>query len=934
MSYPLSPYTLNTNILGFNNASAMTSKKYTMKKIKQTTPNFNFLRNHILHITFLVLTLFIGLDIYAQTNTYKDSTLSVDARVEDLLKRMTIEEKFWQLFMIPGDLREGSSQFHNGIFGFQVSSGTKTSDIAGQEISNDPGLEAQNAAIEMNEIQRYFVEETRLGIPVIFFDEALHGLVRRGGTAFPQAIGLAATWDTTLMRNISKTIAIEAGSRGIRQILSPVLNIARDVRWGRTEETYGEDPYLTSMMALSYISELERAGIIATPKHFAVNVGDGGRDSYPIHYNQRLLEEVYFPAFKTAIIHGGARSIMTSYNSLDGSPCSANDWLLNTTLKNEWGFDGFVISDAGATGGANVLHFTAEDYAVSTQNALNAGLDVIFQTSYTHFPLFYAAVEKGLLDTLVIDNAVRRVLKAKFELGLFDHPYVNPEYAESNNNTAGHRMLSRQAARESIVLLKNENAILPLNTEIGSIAIIGIDASVVNLGGYSGPGNNNVSILDGIKQCVSSNSNVYYAPGCGHSSPEFVTIPNSYLYAMNDGAKINGLNASYFDNISLSGEARIERIDPDINFSWTLFSPEPSIPYDWYSVRWNGIIKAPLDGTYKIGIEGNDGYRLYINNELIIDRWEKQTYRSTLVDYKFEKDKEYDIRVEYFESTGNARIRLVWSIGADNTWTNRIQESVNIAKKSDVAIIVTGIEEGEFRDRSSLKLPGHQEEMIKAISATGTPVIVVLTGGSAITMENWINDVDAILNVWYPGEDGGNAVADVLFGKYNPAGRLPITYPKTEGQLPLYYNHKPTGRGDDYNDLSGQPLFPFGFGLSYSRFEYSNLRVRNAEFSHADSCKIVFTIKNLGPYDGDEVIQLYIRDEIASVARPLMELKAFKRVHLKNGESMDIEFQITSSMLQMFDKDMNLTIEPGAFRVMIGASSKDIRLRTIIHYKI
>lgn len=875
----------------------------------------------------------VNSEINAQSRTYKDSALSIDERVEDLLKRMTLEEKFWQLFMIPGNLNEGTEQFRNGIFGFQVSSYSTNQDASAQRIENNSGTQARYAAIEMNEIQRYFVEETRLGIPVIFFDEALHGLVREGGTAFPQSIGLAATWDTTLMRNIAAVIASEAGSRGIRQILSPVLNIARDVRWGRTEETYGEDPFLTSMMALAYVSELENAGIIATPKHFAVNVGDGGRDSYPIHFNERLLEEIYFPAFKTAVIKGGARSIMTSYNSLDGSPCSANNWLINMKLKNEWGFDGFVISDAGATGGANVLHFTASDYAVSTQNALNSGLDVIFQTSYTHFPLFFEAVEKGLIDTANIDNAVRRVLKAKFELGLFDNPYVNPDVAALQNNSTANRQLARQAAKESIVLLKNENSLLPLDKSIGTIAVIGIDASIVNLGGYSGPGNNNISILEGIRNAVDSNTRVIYARGCGHSSAEYCSIPSACLYAINGGKQVNGLNASYYSNNSFEGEPQIKRIDSEINFSWTMFSPDPSIPYDWFSVRWKGKIKSPDSGLYKIGIEGNDGYRLYINDKLLIDRWEKQTYRTTLVDFLFEKDVEYDIRIDYYESTGNARFKLIWNKGINNNWERNIEESVQLANEADVAIIVTGIEEGEFRDRSSLRLPGHQEEMIRAIAATGKPIIIVLTGGSAITMSNWIDEVDAIINAWYPGEEGGNAVADVIFGKYNPAGRLPITYPQAEGQLPLYYNHKPTGRGDDYLDLSGQALFPFGFGLSYSRFEYSNLTVKNPAFSTPDSCILSFTIRNIGPYDGDEVVQLYIRDEIASVARPIMELKAFKRVHIKSGESINIEFNISPFMLQMLDKNMNLVIEPGTFRVMIGSSSKDIRLRTIVEYR-
>lgn len=862
---------------------------------------------------------------------YHDPGLHIEKRVDDLLSRMTLEEKFWQLFMIPGDLSDGKERYKHGIFGFQVSAKGKSGNEAEQLLDYSGGGTATETAKLVNEMQKYFVEETRLGIPIIAFDEALHGLVRDGATAFPQSIGLAATWDTALMRDVGQAIARETKSRGIRQILSPVLNIARDVRWGRTEETYGEDTYLTTQMALSFISQFENMGVITTPKHFVANFGNGGRDSYPIHFNERILEEVYFPAYKACFQKAGAWSVMTSYNSLHGRPCTANDWLLNKKLKDEWGFQGFVISDAGATGGANVLHFTAKDYAESTEQAIESGLDVIFQTSYDHYPLFYEAFEKGMVDEAAINEAVRRVLKAKFKLGLFENPYIETEDAEKWNGCQAHRDIAKKAALESIVLLKNEKQVLPINKGIKKIAVIGIDAVEARLGGYSGPGNNQVSIIKGIQNKIGETCEIGYAPGCGRESTDFLIIPSENFSTDFEGQAKSGLKGEYFNNIKLEGTPALTRLDPDIKFGWTLFSPDQEkINYDFYSARWTGKLTAPETGDFEIGIKGNDGYRLSLNGELIIDNWKKQTVRRITVPYHFEKGKEYDIKLEFFESAGNVRFNLIWNVGVDDSSKQKISEAVELAKESELAIVVVGIEEGEFRDRAFLNLPGHQEALIKQISTTGKPVVVVLVGGSAIVMNEWIGDVPAILDVWYPGDEGGNAVADVLFGDYNPAGRLPITFPVAEGQLPLYYNNKPTGRGDDYNDLTGHPLFPFGYGLSYTDFEYSSLEFSSNEISAIDTVELSFNLKNTGIYSGDEVVQLYIKDLFASVARPVMELKGFQRVYLNPGDSKQIRFQITPELLSMLDIDLKKIVEPGEFRIMVGASCKDIRLREVL----
>jgi beta-glucosidase len=890
------------------------------------------------HFFLFVSLLFIQGTITAQNNfPYKNPSLSVEERVKDLLQRMTPEEKFWQLFMIPGDLdKADSTQYKNGIFGLQVSASSK-GDAAGQMLNYNTSENGLLLARKINSIQKFFVEKTRLGIPIIAFDEALHGLVREGATSFPQAIALAATWDTGLMHTVATAIVRETKARGIRDILTPVVNIASDVRWGRTEETYGEDPYLSSAMGVAFVSAFEKMNIITTPKHFVANVGDGGRDSYPIHWNERLLNEIYFPPFMACFEEGGSRSVMTAYNSVDGTSSSTNNWLLMQKLKRDWKFGGFVISDANAVGGDVVLHYTAKDYAEAGKNAINNGLDVIFQTDYNHYKLFIPPFLNGEVDTARINDAVSRVLKAKFELGLFEQPYVSEDSIKALMQNALHKPIAKKAALESIVLLKNarlndavgqDRNILPLNKNIKTIAVIGEEATTARLGGYSGTGNGKINILDGIKQ-KATKTKILYAEGAGIKSDDWVIVPSQYLHYNNQ----EGLHAAYFNNINLTGNAVVERTDKQINFLWTLSSPAPNIPLDFYSARWTGSIQSPETGTFKIGLDGNDGFRLYINNKLLIDNWKKQTYSTLLVDHYFEKDKQYDIRIEFFEPVGNAYLKLIWNVGVENNWYQKIQGAVAVAKRADVAVIAAGIHEGEFQDRAMLSLPGHQEELIKAVAATGKPVVVLLVGGSAITMRNWIDKVNSVVDIWYPGEEGGHAVADILFGDYNPAGRLPITFPMDESQLPLVYDHKPTGRGDDYYNLSGLPLFPFGFGLSYSTFEYSDLQLSKNNLNQNESITALCTIKNSGGKAGDEVVQLYIHDMLASVSRPVMELKGFQRIHLNAGESKTISFNISPDMLSMLNKDLKTVVEPGDFRIMIGASSRDIRLKETLTVK-
>jgi len=857
---------------------------------------------------------------------YQDASLPIATRVQDLIARMTPEEKFRQLFMVVGEVGNDSARYRNGIFGLQLDRSTNAQNATQQLIGGAQGTAGAAFLKRINAHQRYFRERTRLGIPFIPYEEALHGLVLPGATAFPQSIALAASFDTTLMGQVSRAIALETKARGIRMVLSPVVNLATDVRWGRVEETYGEDPLLASWMGTTYVKAMESNGIITTPKHFVANHGDGGRDSYPAFHSERHLRETYLKPFQACVQQGGARSIMTAYNSLNGRPCSANSWLLNDVLRKDWGFRGFVISDAAATGGANVLHFTASDYADAGRQSVEHGQDVIFQTDLAHEALFNPHYLDGTTDQAAIDSAVARVLRMKFELGLFDDPYQSDSLLHELDLQLHHELAYEMAAK-SVVLLKNRNASLPIQTKTSNILMIGPDATEARLGGYAGPGRTPVSIRAGLN---ARDVDVSYVKGVDRSEQNHAPVPAVVLFH-GEGAREPGLRGTYYNGIDLKAQPAFTRTDAQIDFQWTLFGPDPRVAFDHFGVRWEGYIVPQESGVFHIGIEGNDGYRLWLNDELYIDRWEEEGFRTTLVPYNFTKGEATTLRIDYRERAGNARFKLVWDAGIDTMHDERmIEEAVDKAREHDRVIIVAGIEEGEFRDRSSLKLPGKQEELIKRVAATGKPVTVVLVGGSSITMDSWIDGVDAVLMAWYPGEAGGLAIADILLGTRNPSGRLPITFPRNEGQLPLIYNHHPTGRGDDYVDVTGQPLFPFGYGLSYTSFAYSDLRISDSTFTLKDTVLISCKITNEGPVAGEEVVQLYVRDEVASVSRPVKELKDFQRVKLEAGASATVTFRLTAAQLSLLNEAMQEVTEPGTFRLMVGGSSKDIRLRTVI----
>jgi len=845
---------------------------------------------------------------------YENPDLPVDERVEDLLSKMTLEEKIAQL-------QSGQNINKHG-----------TGNLSHPTRAYPP----REGAIIANNLQRKAIEETRLGIPPIIHDECLHGCMVKFSTVFPQAIALAATWNPNLVYRVAKAIARETRARGIRQCLSPVVDIVRDVRAGRTEESYGEDPYLTSIMGAAFCRAMREEGIIATPKHFVANfVGEGGRDSNEIHFSERILREIYLPPYK-ACIEAGALSVMAAYNSLDGIPCSSNRWLLTEVLRNEWKFEGFVVSDYNSLIGilhhkhrtTHLSHFhnVSETPEEAAKLALSAGLDVELPGTCIYGEPLLKAVKNGLISQETVDNAVRRVLKAKFLIGLFDDPLVNPEEAQNICGSQEHVKLALQAAREAIVLLKNEKNVLPLDEEkINSIAILGPVADEIRLGGYSGIPPRAVTPLKGIKQMLKPNTKIYHVKGCPLNVGKYFPIYSEYLIPSDSSLGKHGLKGEYFDNPELSGQPVLVRLDRSVDFDWGLSSPDSRVMSENFSVRWTGKLLPPESGIYHIYVMSLGGYRLWLDGELVLDFWDAISTSVKEISVKLEAGRKYELKLEYCRRMAYASIRLSWTYEAETT--RGIREAVEAAKKSDVAVIFVGIIEGEARDRAIIDLTEPQQALIEEVLKTGTPTVVVLVTGSAVTGD-WIEKAPAIVQAWYPGQEGGRAIAEVLFGKYNPGGKIPFTWPIHVGQLPFYYSRKPTGRSYKYANMPGIPLFPFGHGLSYTQFQYSSLKV---DVDKTDGKVYVsVTVKNIGDRKGDEVVQLYIRDVVASIARPIKELRGFKRITLKPGEDKMVRFTLDLKDMGFLDLNMKPTIEPGIFEVQIGSSSEDIHLKESI----
>jgi beta-glucosidase len=750
---------------------------------------------------------------------YRNASLSAADRTADLMARMTLEEKVAQL---------------SGVWVYEILSGSdfdgaKAQDRMGSGIGQITRLGGASnfvpavAAARANEIQRFLVERTRLGIPALIHEESCSGYLTRGADVFPQTIGIASSFDDSLAREMGEIIREQMRALGARQALAPLLDITRDPRWGRTEETFGEDRYLTSRMGVAYIKGLQGdslgEGILATGKHFVgYGMTEGAMNWSPAHIPEREMRETYLYPFEAAVREGKLRSIMPGYHELDGIPCHTNEWLLDTVLRKEWGFDGLVVSDYFAINMIHDYHKTTEGKHYAARMALKAGVDVELPSTDVYGAPLVEAVKSGIVPVELVDACVRRIISLKFSLGLFDRPYVDEQAAPAHFQTAGQRAFSRKAAEKSIVLLKNDG-VLPLDRAKKRVAVIGPNADSVRnmLGDYSYP---------------------------------------AHVESLIDMASDN------FANTALpSGLPKIEDAMPEMD------------------TVLEGLRKAApgIEFTYAAGCDVIGG------------------------------------------------------------GTEGFAEAVSLAKNADLVIavvgdkagLIDGCTSGEAHDRLSIDLPGHQKELVEALAQTGKKVVLVLVTGRPTALVREAEICSAIVEAWFPGEEGAAAIAAVLFGDANPAGRLPISFPRTVGQVPMYYSHKPSGgqahwKGD-YADGSTKPLYPFGFGLSYTKFEYSDLSVpERADIG--GSFTVSVHVKNSGERDGDEVVQLYLRDMVSDVTRPVAELFGYARVGLKAGETKRVSFTVHTDQLAFLDRDMRLVVEPGETRVMIGSSSADIRL--------
>ena len=789
----------------------------------------------------------------------------------------------------------------------------------------------------------------RLNIPAYdWWNEALHGVAYAGtATVFPQAIGLGATWNVDLMREVASAISDEARAKyhqAIRHDLrkrfygltfwSPNINIFRDPRWGRGQETYGEDPYLTSRLGVAFVKGMQGDDprylkVVATPKHYAVHSGpEPERHSFDARVNERDLRETYLAAFRATVVEGKAASVMCAYNSLNGEPCCASKRLMTEILRGEWGFDGYVVSDCDAVADIFKHHHFVKTQEEAVAVAVKMGTDLTCGYEYNSL---IPAVQRGLISEAEIDTSVRRLFEARFRLGMFDPPEMVP-YSRipfEVNDSPSHRALALRAARESIVLLKNDNNILPLKKDLKTIAVIGPNADVLEvlLGNYNGIPSKWVTPLAGIREKVSPQTRVLYALGTTLTSVSVVPVPSSALMPADASAGQVGLRGEYFNNKDLQGEPALTRIDEQVNFNWFTTSPDPKLGEDNFSVRWSGRLVPPVSGTYQLGAMADDGVRVYLDDQLLVEDWRDRGAKTITRPVNLEAGRSYRIRIEYYDRYASALAKLVWE--PPQLAKTLFDEAINKARESDVIIMALGLSptlEGEemevkvegFRggDRTDLGLPKVQEDLLKAVHATGKPVVLVLMSGSALAV-NWAKDhVAAIIHAWYPGEEGGTAIADVLFGDYNPGGRLPVTFYQSVNQLPPFEDYNMQGR--TYRYFKGEPLYPFGYGLSYTKFKYGNLKLNPQRVRPNQSVQISVDVQNAGHRAGDEVVQLYVTDVAASVPVPLRSLQGLHRISLKPGEKRRVSFTLTPRQLSLIDDQGKRVLEPGEFMITVG----------------
>jgi len=839
----------------------------------------------------------------AEAPPYRDANLPVEQRVKDLVSRMTLEEKVSQL-----------------------------------------GHTA--AAIP------------RLGVPEYnWWNEGLHGVARAGtATVFPQAIGLAATFDAPLMHEVGDVISTEFRAkfyatvhpdggadwyRGLT-VWSPNINIFRDPRWGRGQETYGEDPFLTARMGVAFVTGLQgndpkHLKTVATPKHFAVHSGpESTRHTVDVQASRHDMEDTYFPAFRATVMHGKAESVMCAYNSLNGQPACANSMLMEEHLRRDWGFHGYVVSDCGAVADIFGGHHFSANAEEGVAAALKAGMDLICgdyrNGMSTERAALIGAVQHGLLPEADIDRSLDRLFSARFRLGLFDPPASGPysNVKASENDSEAHRQLAKRVAREAIVLLKNKDNVLPLKQAPASIAVIGPNANDLDAleGNYNGTPSKPVTILDGIRARFPK-SKVAYVQGTGLVGPVTKVVPASAL-CVDASCGEHGLKGEYFANMKLEGSPAVTRTDGTVDFAWGDTGMSPELLKN-YSARWTGVLVPPVTGDYLIGFTGQDGYRVWLDNQLITEDWNIHHPASTLTKkIRLEKDHPYAVKIEYFQDVRSAEARFIWGLPDQGGL-----EAVEAARAADLVIVAMGLSpriEGEEMkldadgfeggDRTKIDLPAPQEQLLERIHAVGKPTVLVLMNGSALAI-NWADqNVPAILEAWYPGEEGGTAVAETIAGDFSPAGRLPVTFYKSVDQLPAFDDYSMAKR--TYRYFDGEPLYPFGYGLSFTSFAYKNARVDREKIAAKESAKISVDVANTGAMAGEEVVQLYVTHP-GKAGAPLRALKGFERVHLDRGQTKTVSFTLSDRDLSIVDPDGKRRIEVGTVRLWIGGGQPTTR---------
>ncbi len=874
---------------------------------------------------FVIIALFFaGCNSNNEAPLYKDPTRKIEDRVSDLLSRMSLDEKISQMDMYHVNHLATNGQL-DPIKVDTMLRGMSTGSV------HDFYPESADAS---NKLQKYIIEHSLHGIPVLFIEEALHGYQGEKATTFPVPIGMGSMWDVDLMHKIGNTIGAEARSVGVSMVLAPTLGIGREPRWGRVQETYGEDPYHAARNAVAIIKGMQGSdltandAIVAEPKHFGVHsIPEGGKNTAPVYIGEREARTNFLYVFEKAFTEAEALGAMAAYHEWDGIPAAADPWLLKQVLREEWGFKGMVISDLGAIVRQTGTHFTARTQKEAVANSIRAGLDMQFY-DYTHSDYQNAikdALNEGLLSMEDINRAVASVLYVKFRLGLFENPYVDTSLQGERYHSEKHQALALEAAEKSIVLLQNKNDVLPLASDVNRIAVIGELANKSLLGGYSPKNVDGISIIDAFKETD------YEIDFVDISIPDntYLEVVDEKHFTTLQGAK--GLMAEYFDNTEFKGKPVVTQKVNNIANYWHNLSPAPGVPNDHFSIRWTGYIEPPLDGTYEFGIRGDDFLRFTLDNEFVVENWNSKTVAQWATKkIRLKGGKKYKILFEHVELTENAGASLYWHITPDGRRKKSTYiEAINAAKKADVTLLVLGEkdEHGEGKDKTDLRLSKASRDLIDALTEVKTPKVLVLQNGRPMVLGGVNTKVDAILETWYAGEASGKATVNILTGKTNPSGKLPISFPRNNGQIPIYYNRKKSNNGT-YVDSNNKPLFGFGHGLSYSQYEYSDLQIEKSTLSKTDTQKVTLTLKNTSKRSGAEIVQLYIQDVYSSVGTPRLQLKGFKRVELEPNEQKEVSFLLTPEDLSLWNAAMKRVVEAGEFKVMVGSSSDNILLES------